>query len=159
MVESSVQTDIQLTEAERITEIRLSIIQALLNVFHNLIEHLIVVDEKPRWCRHAEWMGPHRCESMILGSLTFCLARAGLWPLPSPEDAEDSINTLRRKMTGLIIHDIGQGRETPKVDHRGCNPERFLLEEFGVIFDDIPDPVSEFHVKKMDEQVKKLIQL
>ncbi|CAG7561794.1 unnamed protein product [Fusarium equiseti] len=91
---------------EQILAIHISTIQALLDVIGQLISHLLVVDERPRWCRHAEWMGPHRCESMILGSITFCLARAGLWPLPKAEDVRDSIVGLHRKLKGLVIHDI-----------------------------------------------------
>ncbi|KAI8417592.1 hypothetical protein FOFC_00147 [Fusarium oxysporum] len=88
---------------ERISKNRLMTIQALLDVIRRLVNDLLVVDEKPRWCRHAEWMGPHRCESMILGSITFCLARGGLWPLPQAEDVMDSIVGLRRKMTGAVL--------------------------------------------------------
>ncbi|KAF4956725.1 hypothetical protein FSARC_11493 [Fusarium sarcochroum] len=86
---------------ERISAIRIMTIRALLSVVGNLVENLLVVDEKPRWCRHAEWMGPHRCESMILGSITFCLSRAGLWPLPQAEDVMDSIVGLHRTSVSL----------------------------------------------------------
>ncbi|KAF5613634.1 uncharacterized protein FTJAE_13884 [Fusarium tjaetaba] len=88
---------------ERISANRLMIIQALLDIIRKLINDLLVVDEKPRWCRHAEWMGPHRCESMILGSITFCLARGGLWPLPQAEDVMDSIVGL------LLVERSGKG--------------------------------------------------
>ncbi|KAF4469556.1 nuclear pore [Fusarium albosuccineum] len=144
---------------ERITAIRTQTIQALLDVCHDMVDNLLVVDEKPRWCRYAEWMGPHRCESMILGSLTFCLARAGLWPLPTPEDVPDSIVGLHRKMTGLIIHDIGEIPGTkPAVDHRGCNPGPYLLNEVEAIFKDIPSPITKFHLDQMDRQAKRLTQ-
>ncbi|KAF5239239.1 hypothetical protein FANTH_10041 [Fusarium anthophilum] len=89
---------------ERISANRLMTIQALLDITRKLINDLLVVDEKPRWCRHAEWMGPHRCESMILGSITFCLARGGLWPLPQAEDVMDSIVGLR-----LLVERSGKG--------------------------------------------------
>lgn len=118
------------------------------------MENLLVVDEKPRWCRHAEWMGPHRCESMILGSLTFCLSRAGLWPLPEAEDVMDRIVGLHRKMTGLVIHDIGR---IEGVDHAPCNPGPYLLGEVERIFMEIHSPVTKFHLEKMDEQMKKLM--
>ncbi|KAF5691945.1 hypothetical protein FDENT_3148 [Fusarium denticulatum] len=96
----SMQPDI----IERISANRLMTIQALLDIIGKLINDLLVVDEKPRWCRHAEWMGPHRCESMILGSITFCLARGGLWPLPQAEDVMDSIVGLR-----LLVERSGKG--------------------------------------------------
>ncbi|KAM5341763.1 hypothetical protein ACJ41O_014794 [Fusarium nematophilum] len=141
---------------ERIAAIRIHTVKALLDVLRTMIANLIVVDEKPRWCRHAEWMGPHRCESMILGSMTFCLARAGLWPLPAPEEVADSIVALHRKMTGLIIHDIGQVGERPAVDHRECNPGGYLLAELERIFKEIPMPVTKFHLDQMDEQARRL---
>ncbi|EWG35781.1 hypothetical protein FVEG_14561 [Fusarium verticillioides 7600] len=55
---------------ERISPNRFTTIQALLDIIRKLINDLLVVDEKPRWCRHAEWMGPHRCESMIFNVLS-----------------------------------------------------------------------------------------
>ncbi|KAK7423851.1 hypothetical protein QQZ08_008895 [Neonectria magnoliae] len=143
---------------ERIDATRLDTIQALLDVFHDMVENLIVVDEKPRWCHYAEWMGPHRCESMILGSMTFCLARAGLWPLPEPEDVECSILGLYRKMTSLIIHDIGKAAEKPLVDHHECNPGLFLLNEVKSIINGVASPVTDIHCKLMDEQVHQLSQ-
>lgn len=143
---------------ERIDAIRLDTIQELLDVFQDMVDHLIVVDEKPRWCRHAQWMGHHRCESMILGSMTFCLARAGLWPLPHPEDVQVSIIGLYRKLTSLIIHDIGKAGEKPLIDHRQCNPGSFLLGQVSKIINDIERPVTEIHRKLMDEQVQRLHQ-
>ncbi|KAJ4184888.1 BTB domain-containing protein [Fusarium falciforme] len=141
---------------ERISAIRLQTIQALLGVLRDMVENLLVVDEKPRWCRHAEWMGPHRCESMILGSMTFCLARAGLWPLPSAEEVPDSIVGLHRKMTGLVIHDIGHVGGKPALDHQLCNPGPLLMGQIEEIFKDVASPVTKFHLERMDEQAKRL---
>ncbi|KAG5660817.1 hypothetical protein KAF25_002460 [Fusarium avenaceum] len=138
---------------ERISAIRINTIQALLDVINRLVQDLCVVDEKPRWCRHAEWMGPHRCESMILGSLTFCLLRAGLWPLPKAEAVMDSIVGLRRKMTGLVIHDIGRSEG---VDHTPCNPGQFLLNEIERVLVEIHNPVTKGHLETMDKQRKRL---
>ncbi|KAH6950941.1 hypothetical protein DER45DRAFT_579134 [Fusarium avenaceum] len=138
---------------ERISAIRINTIQALLDVINRLVQDLCVVDEKPRWCRHAEWMGPHRCESMILGSLTFCLLRAGLWPLPKAEAVMDSIVGLRRKMTGLVIHDIGRSEG---VDHAPCNPGQFLLNEIERVLVEIHNPVTKVHLETMDKQRKRL---
>ncbi|KAH7123002.1 hypothetical protein EDB81DRAFT_665774 [Dactylonectria macrodidyma] len=143
---------------ERIDDIRFTTIQSLLDVFQDMIENLIVVDEKPRWCRHAVWMGHHRCESMILGSMTFCLARANLWPLPHPEDVEISIIGLYRKTTSLIIHDIGKVGEKPLVDHHECNPGPYLLGQVNKIVNGMENPVTEVHRKLMEEQVRKLHQ-
>ncbi|KAK2690143.1 hypothetical protein QWA68_010925 [Fusarium oxysporum] len=137
---------------ERISKNRLITIQALLDVIRRLVNDLLVVDEKPRWCRHAEWMGPHRCESMILGSITFCLARGGLWPLPQAEDVMDSIVGLRRKMTGLVVHDIGK---VDGLDHTHCNPGPFLLSEVERVFIDIRNPVTKDDLEAMDKQSKR----
>ncbi|KAF5542402.1 hypothetical protein FNAPI_9979 [Fusarium napiforme] len=138
---------------ERISANRLMTIQALLDIIRKLINDLLVVDEKPRWCRHAEWMGPHRCESMILGSITFCLARGGLWPLPQAEDVMDSIVGLRRKLTQLVIHDIGK---VDGLDHAHCNPMQFLLSEVERVFIDIRNPVTKDDLEAMDRQWKRL---
>ncbi|KAI1061226.1 hypothetical protein LB506_011569 [Fusarium annulatum] len=138
---------------ERISANRLTTIQALLDIIKKLINDLLVVDEKPRWCRHAEWMGPHRCESMILGSITFCLARGGLWPLPQAEDVMDSIVGLRRKMTQLVIHDIGK---VDGLDHTHCNPMQFVLGEVERVFIDIRNPVTKDDLEAMDKQKKRL---
>lgn len=128
-------------------------IQALLDVIRKLVDGLLVVDEKPRWCRHAEWMGPHRCESMILGSITFCLSRAGLWPILEAEDVMDSIVGLHRKMKGLVVHDIGK---IDGIDHAPCNPGHFLMSEVERVFIDIQNPVTNFHLQELDKQLERL---
>ena len=149
--------DLQAKESlERISATRVSTIQALLGVFGDMVGKLIVVDEKPRWCHFATWMGPHRCESMILGSMTFGLARAGLWPLPAPVDVHDSLAGLYRKLANLIIHDIGRAAEKPPIDHTECNPGLFLLGEVQRIMDDITNPVTDFHRQYLEQQAQKL---
>jgi hypothetical protein len=125
---------------ERIDGIRDEAIGAMLGLFRELADILVVVDEKPRWCRYASYMGPHRCESMILGSVVFCLTRAGLWPLPDPHDVGESIMELYRKMTGVVVHDIGQVGKGGD-DHARCNPRSFLLERLQRILADMPDPL------------------
>lgn len=122
-----------------------------------MADTLVVVDERVRWCRHHTWMGPHRCESMILGSMTFCLTRAGLWPLPDPRDLECSVLDLYGKLTGLIIHDIGREAGEEGVDHRECNPRAYLMGQVQGIIHEIPNPVTEFHVKYLEDQAKKLL--
>lgn len=134
-------------------------LHALLDIFREMADHLVVVNERPRWCRHATWMGPHRCESMILGSMTFCLTRAGLWPLPEPRKMEYSIVGLYRKLTNLIIHDIGpEVSEKPLVDHKECNPGPYLLQQVKAVMDQIPKPVDETHINHLDEQAARLQQ-
>ncbi|KAF4436571.1 hypothetical protein F53441_13209 [Fusarium austroafricanum] len=139
---------------QRISATRLMTIQALLDAIRKLVDNLLVVDEKPGWCRHAEWMGPHRCESMILGSITFCLSRAGLWPLPEAKDVMDSIIGLHRKMKGLVVHDIGKEDGN---DHTHCNPREFLLTEVERVLNDIRNPVTKIDLEEMDKQLKRLM--
>ncbi|KAI0135902.1 hypothetical protein F4814DRAFT_444706 [Daldinia grandis] len=140
---------------ERISAIRVQTLRALLGIFGEMIENLAVVDEKPRWCRHAVWMGPHRCESMILGSITFCLIRAGLWPLPDADEVEESVMTIYSKMTNLIIHDIGAA-DNSRVDHHKCNPGPFLLDRVQTVMGEIANPVTTFHSEYMEKQILKL---
>ncbi|KAI8963164.1 hypothetical protein F5Y11DRAFT_167532 [Daldinia sp. FL1419] len=140
---------------ERISAIRIQTLRALLGIFGEMIENLAVVDEKPRWCRHAVWMGPHRCESMILGSITFCLIRTGLWPLPDAEEVEESVMTTYSKMANIIIHDIGMV-DNSQVDHNKCNPGPFLLDRVQTVMGEIPNAVATSHVKYMNEQTRKL---
>lgn len=141
---------------ERIDAIRVQTIQSLLDIISDMVDKLIVVDERPRWCRHAEWMGPHRCESMILGSMTFCLARAHLWPIPDPELVEYSVLGLYGKLTSLIIHDIGEVTERPGADHHQCNPRQYLLAQIQRVMAEIPNPLTDLHVKALQEQEQKL---
>lgn len=133
--------------------------QALLSIFADLVSTLIVVDERPRWCRHHTFLGPHRCESMILGSMTFCLARAGLWPLPDAHDAGCSLLDAYGKLTSLVIHDIGrvEGAEGgAALDHAECNPRGFLLDEVRRVVREMPSPVAEVHARCLDEQAERL---
>ena len=88
--------------------------------------------------------------------MTFCLARAELWPLPQPDEVQDSLFGLYRKLTNLIIHDIGQVPAQPPVDHRECNPGSFLLGEVEKVMRDIENPVTDFHLKHLSEQGRKL---
>jgi hypothetical protein len=119
-------------------------------------EWLTVVDERPRWCRHATFMGPHRCESMILGSMTFCLTRASLWPLP--EDAQavaHSILGLYGALSSLVIHDIGQPIKG-EGDHKGCNPQEYLLDQMKEVLDKMQSPLREGDREQIDAQAKRL---
>ena len=128
--------------------------QSLLDTTKEITDRLVVVDERPRWCCHASYMGPHRCESMILGSLTFCLTRAGLWPIPEAGDIDSlSVLQLQSTLMNLVIHDIGRASE---VDHKVCNPQNFLEGQVRRIVAEVPDPVLESHRKHMEEQVIKL---
>ncbi|KAK1468402.1 hypothetical protein CMEL01_00169 [Colletotrichum melonis] len=142
---------------ERIAAIRTQTIQSIMDVFSTLAEKLVSVDEGPRWCRHASYMGPHRCESMILGSMTFCLMRASLWPIPEADDIDESVLTLYSTLMNLVIHDIGRPSDKGGVDHSECNPRGFLMERIKNILADVPSPVGEAHRKQLDRQIQKLL--
>ena len=101
-------------------------------------------------------MGHHRCESMILGSMTFCLARAGLWPLPEATDVEESVVELYTKSVNLVIHDIGRPSPKSAEDHSQCNPIRFLMDNIKSIIDNIPDPVTEVHATHLETRARQL---
>ncbi|KAK4194933.1 hypothetical protein QBC40DRAFT_317738 [Triangularia verruculosa] len=144
---------------ERVCTVRDETIDALLEVIRSFIELLTVVDERPRWCRHATFMGPHRCESMILGSMTFCLTRAGLWPLP--EDARDvkrSALGLYEAFSILVIHDIGKPAEGDG-DHKRCNPREYLMDEMREVFARMSSPLQEADMERLAAQEKRLYML
>ncbi|KAF3803110.1 hypothetical protein GCG54_00011776 [Colletotrichum gloeosporioides] len=142
---------------ERINAIRSQTIQSIMDVFRDLYEKLVTVDEGPRWCLHASYMGPHRCESMILGSMTFCLTRAGLWPIPETSDVDDSVVMLYSTLMNLVIHDIGRPGEKGGVDHSECNPRAFLMGQIKDILAEVPSPVTDAHKKHLDRQIQKLL--
>ncbi|GKT60037.1 nuclear pore protein [Colletotrichum tofieldiae] len=142
---------------ERVAAIRVETIQSIMDVFRDLASKLVLVDEGPRWCKHASYMGPHRCESMILGSMTFCLTRAGLWPIPEAEDVEESVLTLYSTLMNLVIHDIGRPGEKGGVDHGECNPRGFLMERIKNILGEVGSPVSEGHRRHLDRQIQRLL--
>ena len=86
---------------------------------------------------------------MILGSMTFCLTRAGLWPLPEgPADVDMSIRELHRTLEGLVIHDIGQASKRD-LDHAECNPKEFLGSRMKVALANVADPVQEVHRERL----------
>ncbi|VUC23050.1 unnamed protein product [Clonostachys rosea] len=143
---------------ERIDAIRTQTIRSLLEVVGEMTEALVVVDERPRWCRHAQWMGHHKCESMILGSITFCLARAGLWPLPEAEEVEYSLLSLYNKLTELVIHDIGEERTHDVVrNHAECNPRRQVLRRLRGIMEELPSSLTEMHMATVEKQRHRLM--
>ena len=140
---------------DRVDAIRESTIKAMLGLFRDLSNILVVVDEQPRWCRYASYMGPHRCESMILGSVVFCLTRANLWPIPEAQDIDESVMALYRQLTNIVIHDIGQGEKKGN-DHAKCNPRGFLLERLQRILADMADPLVEGEREYVAKQRLKL---
>lgn len=140
---------------DRIDEIRETTIAAMLALFRELSDILVVVDEKPRWCKYASYMGPHRCESMILGSVVFCLTRAGLWPIPEAKEVGESVISLYRQLTSIVIHDIGQA-ERKGDDHARCNPRGFLLERLQRVMADMADPLVEGEREYVNKQAQKL---
>jgi hypothetical protein len=144
------------TPTERICAVRDETIDGLLGVMRSFTEWLTVVDERPRWCRHATFMGPHRCESMILGSMTFCLTRASLWPIPeNVPDVEYSILGLYGALSSLVIHDIGQPVKG-EGDHKGCNPEGYLLDQMKEVLDKMQNPLTVADKEQLDAQAKRL---
>lgn len=140
---------------DRIQTIREQTIFSMLEIPRKLAEILTSVDEKPRWCKHASYMGPHRCESMILGSIVFCLTRAGLWPIPDVENVQESVVGLYRTLMNLVIHDIGQPEKKGN-NHHACNPKQFLTEQLQRVLAEMADPVLESHRKQLDAQARKL---
>lgn len=140
---------------DRVDAIREDTVTAMLNLFRDLSDILVVVDEKPRWCRYASYMGPHRCESMILGSVVFCLTRANLWPIPASHEINDSVMGLYRQLTSIVIHDIGQPDKKGN-DHTQCNPRGFLLERLQRILADMADPLVEGEREYVKKQRQRL---
>ncbi|KAM0716657.1 hypothetical protein Q7P37_008102 [Cladosporium fusiforme] len=140
---------------DRVDLIRDDTIKAMLDLFRDLSDILVVVDEKPRWCRYASYMGPHRCESMILGSVVFCLTRANLWPIPASYEIEDSVMGLYRQLANVVIHDIGQPEKKGN-DHAKCNPRGFLLERLQRILADMADPLVEGEREYVKTQRQRL---
>jgi hypothetical protein len=144
------------TPTERICAVRDEMVDGLLGVMRSFTEWLTVVDERPRWCRHATFMGPHRCESMILGSMTFCLTRASLWPIPENAlDVEYSILGLYGALSSLVIHDIGQPVKG-EGDHKECNPREYLLDQMKEVLDKMQSPLTEADKEQLDAQAKRL---
>ena len=91
---------------------------------------------------------------MILGSLTFCLTRAGLWPIPEAGDIDNlSILQLQSTLMNLVIHDIGRISD---MDHTVCNPKNFLEGQVRRIVAEVPDPVLDSHRKHMEQQINNL---
>lgn len=93
---------------------------------------------------------------MALGSMTFCLSRAGLWPLPEVSDVELSLLDLYRIMTSLVIHDIGETADKPQVNHGLCNPRPMLMKQIEQVMHEIPDPYAAFHIRHLEEQAMRL---
>lgn len=139
----------------RLDDIRRSTIAAMLRLFDEFTQLLTVVDEQPRWCKFASYQGPHRCESMILGSIVFCLSRAKLFPVPRPEEINESVLSLYRKLSTIVVHDIGQG-ERKGSDHSECNPRKFLIDRLQRILADMAPPISDEHNAMLEAQMKKI---
>lgn len=141
----------------RVDAIRLETIDSMLDLLRDLTDILVVVDEKPRWCRYASHLGPHRCESMILGSVVFCLTRANLWPIPGAQDIceNQSVMSLYKQLVNIVIHDIGQPEKNGG-DHAKCNPRGFLLEQLQKVLADMADPLLEGQRGHVEDQHARL---
>jgi hypothetical protein len=68
---------------------------------------------------------------------------------------EDTVMGLYRKMTGIVIHDIGRVEKGGN-DHAKCNPRDFLLERLKRILVDMRDPLAEEERKYVVRQKQKL---
>ncbi|KAH8882085.1 hypothetical protein GQ53DRAFT_886072 [Thozetella sp. PMI_491] len=140
---------------ERINAIRIETVDALLDIFRQLIGLLAPEDGKQRVCIHGGYMGPYKCESMILGSISFCLLRANLWPLPETADVSMSISDLHRILLDLVIHDIGRHMKGGE-DHSECNPKEILLSKIQRVLVNMPDIVLEPLKRQILAQHKKI---
>jgi hypothetical protein len=93
---------------------------------------------------------------MILGSMTFCLTRASLWPIPeNAPDVEYSILGLYGALSSLVIHDIGQPVKG-EGDHKECNPEGYLLDQMKEVLDKMQNPLTVADKEQLDAQAKRL---
>lgn len=92
---------------------------------------------------------------MILGSMTFCLTRASLWPIPEAQEVDYSILGLYEVLSNLVIHDIGQPIRG-EVDHKGCNPREYLMDQMKDVLARIPSPLTEEDRAQLDAQAKRL---
>ncbi|KAK7431639.1 hypothetical protein QQZ08_001857 [Neonectria magnoliae] len=136
---------------ERIRAIRIQTIRELLGAVDDAVKSLIVVEEKPSWFRHSRWVESRRCESIVLGSLMFCLMGAELWPLPEAHDIDESIADLRTRIAGLVFYDTGPDTGEVDVDYGACNPGPEILDKIGQIMGDIADPVSSVHRQHLNK--------
>lgn len=92
---------------------------------------------------------------MILGSIVFCLSRVKLFPVPRPEDINESVLSLYRKLSTIVVHDIGQ-LERKGSDHSECNPRKFLIDRLQRILADMAPPISDEHSAMLEAQMKKI---
>lgn len=81
-----------------------------------------------------------------------------MWPLPEAADVKLSLSDLYRILTNLVIHDIGATADAPETDHRFCNPRRMLMGRVDQVMRNIPSPLTEFHVRHLEKQAKRLRQ-
>ncbi|KAH8652016.1 hypothetical protein BGZ61DRAFT_374829 [Ilyonectria robusta] len=141
---------------EHLKTARITAIDKLLAPIRKNINSLLASDEDHRWCRHATWMGPRLCESMILGSLMFSLSRIGLWPLPDPGDVQVSVADLSAKISRLRVDDIGKVEGEPPVDHQDCNPQTWILEMTRNEMRELPNLTSGLHLDHLAKQFMRL---
>lgn len=127
----------------------------MFGLIREITDMLVVVTEQPRWCRYAEYMGSHRCESMILGSMTFLLKRVGLLPLPKAPNTTYSIVSLYRQLATMVLHDIGQPKETGS-DHAECNPRGFILRRLHQLILEMADPVLGLHRQNIERKAENI---
>ena len=70
---------------------------------------------------------------------------------------EYSVIGLYRKLTNLIIHDVGaEVEQKPLVDHKECNPGPYIMQQVKAAIDEIPSPLEEHHKVHLEEREELL---
>lgn len=133
----------------------MEVIGSLLDVFNGLIADLVAPNERSQVCQHGSFLASNPCESIILGSVTIGLMREGLWPIPSLEDVDMSVEEVYQKLSNIIIYDFGQV-STEDVDHSKCNPAAFLTDKIKGIFETISSPITDWQRQQLETRTKIL---
>jgi len=143
---------------ESIHKVRLSAIEALLNLPYDVIDRYEVKPYRGCSVTYASSLERETCDTITYGSITVSLKRATLWPRQQPEDILLNIEALAakiREMRVLTVPNSARRLSSSVHSHESCvglNFQHLVWQ----IMDSIMSPVLECHRAHMAAQIRLL---
>lgn len=101
-----------------IAESRTQTLRNFLAILGDMVEKLLVMEQRPRWSRFAALQGPRRCQYITSAAIQSSLKSLSLWPLPEAAIIEDSAVVVYSKAASVVSH-----------NHRNCEFGKFWIDQ------------------------------
>ncbi|KAK2595510.1 hypothetical protein QQS21_006785 [Conoideocrella luteorostrata] len=95
------------TIVDSVSCIRAQTLGALIDILGDMVQQLLVIEQKPKWSRSIMRLGSHGCRQVTYATIQSTLKNHGLWPLPQAAEVEESAVAFHFRIAGVMNHNHG----------------------------------------------------